>query len=53
MGPAISGWDGLASGGCVRCGGNRVRHANLMSICRSHTNQPAVIEPCVGSGTIT
>ena len=54
-GPVRSGWDGLASGGHVCCGGNRVRHTNVvecMSICGSHTNQPGIIEPYIGSGTI-
>ena len=37
-------------------GGNPVRRTDLaecMSICRSRTNQPTVMEPYVGSGTIT
>ena len=36
--------------------GNHIRRAKLvecMSICGSHTNQPALIEPYVGLGTIT
>ena len=47
------GW--LEEGMCA-VGGNCIWHADLtecMSICGSHTNQPALIEPYVGLGTIT
>ena len=49
-----NGWDGLAKGGRVYYGGNSIWHAEFMedkSTCGSHTNQPAAIEPYVGSGT--
>ena len=52
-GLAKHGWDGLARGGRVRCGGNRIRRSELAedkSTRWSHTNQPAAIEPYVGSG---
>ena len=41
--------------GMFAAGGNRVRRTDLvecMSICRSHTNQPAVVKPYIGLGTI-
>ena len=55
-GPARFGWDGLASGGRVRCGGEsrsarRTRGVHVYM--REPHQPPAVIEPYVGSGTIT